>query len=61
LILACSETLTLDMRRLTPVVAPLMNGRGGGGPTLVEIAGDLAADLRGVIAAAEDFVRKNPA
>jgi alanyl-tRNA synthetase len=59
LILACSETLTLDMRRLTPIVAPLMNGRGGGGPTLVEIAGDLAADLRGVIAAAEDFVRKN--
>ena len=59
LILACSESLALDMRRLTPVVAPLMNGRGGGGPTLVEIAGDLGPDLGGIIAAAEDFIKKS--
>jgi alanyl-tRNA synthetase len=38
--LACSESLDLDMRELVPVVSPLIKGRGGGRPSLVEIAGE---------------------
>ena len=57
-ILACSESLKLDMRRLVPVVSPLINGRGGGGPTLVEIAGDPAADLTAALHRAADFLKK---
>jgi len=56
-ILACSESLKLDMRRLVPVVSPLINGRGGGGPTLVEIAGDPAADLTAALHRAADFLK----
>jgi len=58
LILACSETLHLDMRRLVPVVSPAINGRGGGGPSLVEIAGDRGADLAAALALAAEAVRK---
>jgi hypothetical protein len=34
-----------------------MNGRGGGGPTLVEIAGSADVDLEAVLRAAEERVR----
>ena len=37
LILACSESLGLDMRELIPKVSPLVEGKGGGSPSLVEI------------------------
>ncbi|MCJ7580484.1 MAG: alanine--tRNA ligase-related protein [Candidatus Aminicenantes bacterium] len=37
LILACSESLGVDMRDLIPIVSPLVEGRGGGSPSLVEI------------------------
>ena len=58
LILACSETLKLDMRRLVPLVSPLVNGRGGGGPSLVEIAGDRDADLVQAVNLAAEAVRQ---
>jgi alanyl-tRNA synthetase len=38
--LACSESLGLDMRELVPVVSPLIEGKGGGRPSLVEISGE---------------------
>jgi alanyl-tRNA synthetase len=38
--LACSESLGLDMRELVPVVSRLIQGRGGGRPSLVEISGE---------------------
>ena len=37
LILACSRNLGIDMRDLIPLVSPLVEGRGGGSPSLVEI------------------------
>jgi len=37
LILACSESLGIDMRDLIPIVSPLVEGRGGGSSSLVEI------------------------
>jgi len=43
--LACSENFNLDMRELVPVVAPLIDGRGGGRPGLVEIAGERKENL----------------
>ncbi len=37
LILACSEGMDMDMRELIPIVSPLVDGKGGGSPSLVEI------------------------
>jgi len=59
LILAASESLKLDMRQLVSSLAPIINGRGGGGPTLVEIAGDSAADLSAALEKAAEFIQKN--
>jgi alanyl-tRNA synthetase len=56
-VLATSDGLKLDLRPLVPELAALMNGRGGGGPTLVEIAGSADADLEAVLRAAEERVR----
>ena len=46
LVLACSESLERDMRDLIPVVSPLIGGKGGGRPTLVEIAGQKEENLK---------------
>jgi len=37
LIFACSENLNFDMRELVPMVSPLIKGKGGGNPSLVQI------------------------
>jgi alanyl-tRNA synthetase len=37
LILACSESLGLDIRELIPLLSPLLKGKGGGSSSLVEI------------------------
>ncbi len=37
LIFACSESLGVDMRELILIVSPLVEGKGGGSPSLVEI------------------------
>lgn len=57
-VLAASDGLKLDLRPLVPELAVLMNGRGGGGPTLVEIAGSADVDLEAVLRAAEERVRR---
>ena len=57
LILAASENLKIDMRRLVPIISPDINGRGGGSPVLVEIAGDPGADLSAALAKAQDFIK----
>ena len=56
LVLARSDGLDLDLRPLVPVVAPLVNGRGGGGPSLVEIAGEPGADADAALARAAEAV-----
>ncbi len=43
--LACTESLGLDMRELVPVVSFLIEGRGGGRPSLVEISGGKKENL----------------
>lgn len=58
-IFACAESLKFDVRRLIPVVSPMIDGRGGGSRSLVEIAGNPAADLKAVLERAEDFVKNS--
>jgi len=52
LVLARSESIALDLRPLVTELAPLFQGKGGGGASLVEIAGDKAADLDALVARA---------
>jgi len=58
LVLARSESLAPDLRTLVPVVAPLVEGRGGGGPSLVEIAGNPAADVETALSRAAEAVER---
>jgi len=39
-VMARSEDVAVDVRELIPVVAPLLNAKGGGRPSLVELVGD---------------------
>lgn len=52
LVMARSESIGVDLRPLAAELASLMNGKGGGSPSLVEIAGDLSADLDAILLAA---------
>jgi alanyl-tRNA synthetase len=56
--LACSESLDLDMRELVPVVSPLIEGKGGGRPSLVEISGQKREYLEQALDAAFDYIEK---
>jgi alanyl-tRNA synthetase len=58
LILARAESLPIDLRPLVATLAPLIQGKGGGGPSLVEIAGDRAADLAAIVAQACAAIRE---
>ena len=58
LVLARSESLGVDLRTIVPVVAPLIEGRGGGGPSLVEIAGNPGADVDAALLRAAEEVEK---
>jgi alanyl-tRNA synthetase len=57
LILAASGNLKLDMRPLVSIVAPLINGKGGGSSSLVEIAGEPDADLAAILLKVEDIIK----
>ena len=65
LVLARADGLALDLRTLVPAVALLVSGRGGGGPSLVEIAGSPEADVEAALAKAaemaESLLRPSPA
>ena len=56
LILASSESLDRDMRELMSVVSPLIDGKGGGSPTLVEIVGQKKENLEVALDKASDFL-----
>jgi alanyl-tRNA synthetase len=58
LILACSESLNLDMREIIPLVSPLIKGKGGGSPSLVEVAGEQRENLVQALEKAHEFVKK---
>ncbi len=57
IVLARAESLQADLRPLAGLVAPLVSGKGGGGPSLVEIAGDPKADAQGALARAAEALR----
>jgi alanyl-tRNA synthetase len=50
LILARSEDVDFDMRELIPAASQLINGKGGGRPSLVELAGDNMENLNQILA-----------
>ncbi|MDH4219419.1 MAG: DHHA1 domain-containing protein [Candidatus Aminicenantes bacterium] len=56
--LACSESFDLDMRELVPVVASLIDGRGGGRPGLIEIAGEKISNLDKALEKANEIVNQ---
>ncbi len=56
IIFACAEKMPLNMRDLVPMVMERSKGKGGGGPSLVEIVADKGTDLEGVLAAAEEYL-----
>jgi alanyl-tRNA synthetase len=56
-IMARAENLAFDLRTLIPAVSPAINGRGGGSPSLVQIAGDPGADLDAALEAAESCLK----
>jgi alanyl-tRNA synthetase len=53
---ACSESLGLDMRELVPVVSPLIEGKGGGRPSLVEISGQKKENLEQALDEAQRYI-----
>jgi alanyl-tRNA synthetase len=57
LVLASSEKLDRDMRDLLPVLSPLIDGKGGGRPTLVEIAGPKEENLELALDKASEFFK----
>lgn len=58
LILACSENINIDMREIVPIVSPLIKGKGGGRPSLVEIAGEEIENLEQALERAFEFIKK---
>jgi alanyl-tRNA synthetase len=57
--LACSESLGLDMRELVPVVSPLIEGKGGGRPSFVEVSGEKKENLEQTMDAAYRHINEN--
>jgi alanyl-tRNA synthetase len=55
-VLARSDDVDLDMRELIPVIVPLINGKGGGRPSLVELAGDNVIRLEEALNTAAAFI-----
>jgi len=49
LIMARSEDVDFDMRELIPAASQLINGKGGGRPSLVELAGDNVENLNQIL------------
>jgi alanyl-tRNA synthetase len=57
LIFAASDQLSMNMKDLVPVAQALARARGGGSPSLVEMAVDKGADLEAVLAAAAEYLK----
>jgi alanyl-tRNA synthetase len=56
--LACAESLGLDMRELVPVISPLIEGKGGGRASLVELSGQKKANLEEALDAASKHINE---
>jgi alanyl-tRNA synthetase len=55
--LGCAKSLGINMQDLVKVVSPLIEGRGGGPPTLVQIGGTRAEGLEKALSAAASYIR----
>jgi alanyl-tRNA synthetase len=58
LVLACAEGFNIDMRELVPLVSPLINGKGGGNPSLVELVGENVENIAAALDKAQQFIEK---
>lgn len=58
LILACSEKFNIDMRELVPLVSPLIDGKGGGNPSLVELVCMNVENISKALDEAQQFIEK---
>jgi alanyl-tRNA synthetase len=58
LILAAAENLNLDLRELVPLLSPLIKGKGGGSPSLVEMASEETENLEQALEKAYEFVKQ---
>jgi alanyl-tRNA synthetase len=56
-IFACAQKMPLNMRDLVPIAIERSKGKGGGGPSLVEIVVEKGSDLEGILTAAEEYLR----
>jgi alanyl-tRNA synthetase len=57
IILARSDDFEVDLRQLAPVVSSVVNGKGGGGPSLVEIVTQDPTRLEEALLKAEELIR----
>ena len=58
LILARSEGFDIDMRELIPLVSPLIKGKGGGNPSLVELVAEDKEKVAVALGKARTFIEK---
>jgi len=58
LVLACSESLKLDMREIVPIVSPLIEGKGGGRSSMVEISGMEIRNIELALNKASEYIEK---
>jgi alanyl-tRNA synthetase len=59
LIVARSDSMTVDVRKIIPVVGAVVPVKGGGGPSLVELVTPEIARLGEAVEAAADWLRAN--
>jgi len=59
LIVARSEAIQTDLRRLTPVIGAMVPVKGGGGPSLIELVTVEKSRLRDIVDAAASWLREN--
>jgi len=57
LVLARSETIDLDLRELVPELSSILEGKGGGSGSLVEVAGQEKGQLEQAVQKAVEFVK----
>jgi len=58
IVLARSDSLAVDLRELAPLVSSIVNGKGGGGPSLVEIVTQDPSRLDEALLKAEEVLLK---
>jgi len=56
-VLARSHDVDVDLRELMPILSPLLNGKGGGRPSLVEMAGDKPDSLEAALQTARHTIK----